>query len=189
MTTPPFFDGTGGIDERFKTRDVEKYSLGWGERLGFIRLAIKHDYTLVPFASVGMEDALWLLFSIPLQPVLSFLGDNRPSLHLPVVAAYNTCERQYFAVGEAVSTSSCEGEWEDTDKCLEIYEKLYSDVSHLIEEAKKEQAKDAGRYPLGRVLCGITSVVSGAWGWVVGGPAPPKEHIVEVPKHKLKKLQ
>lgn len=46
----------GGSREVFKRRG-EKYKLLWKERDGFARLAVAHGCTVVPFASVGVEDA------------------------------------------------------------------------------------------------------------------------------------
>lgn len=47
----------GGGREVAKRRG-ERYRLIWKERLGFARLAIEHACTIVPFAAVGVEDAL-----------------------------------------------------------------------------------------------------------------------------------
>jgi len=49
----------GGARESFKGRD-ERYSLIWGERLGFARMAIRHGVTIVPFAAIGADDAFRL---------------------------------------------------------------------------------------------------------------------------------
>jgi 1-acyl-sn-glycerol-3-phosphate acyltransferase len=47
----------GGGREVAKRRG-ERYQLIWKERMGFARLAIEHGCTIVPFAAVGVEDAL-----------------------------------------------------------------------------------------------------------------------------------
>jgi 1-acyl-sn-glycerol-3-phosphate acyltransferase len=47
----------GGGREVAKRRG-ERYQLLWKERLGFARMAIEHRCTIVPFAAVGIEDAL-----------------------------------------------------------------------------------------------------------------------------------
>ncbi len=46
----------GGAREVAKRRG-EEYRLIWKERLGFARMAILHQCTIVPFASVGVDDA------------------------------------------------------------------------------------------------------------------------------------
>ena len=47
----------GGSREVNKRRGQE-YQLLWRERIGFARLAIEHDYLIVPFATVGADDML-----------------------------------------------------------------------------------------------------------------------------------
>lgn len=58
----------------------------------------------MPFASVGIEDALWVLFRLPLQPLLRLIGEARPPIALPVLGMWNSCERQYFRFGPPVPT-------------------------------------------------------------------------------------
>ena len=43
-------------------RKGERYQLIWKQRLGFARLAIEHGCTIVPFASVGVEDAFDVIY-------------------------------------------------------------------------------------------------------------------------------
>ncbi len=45
----------GGAHEATKSTE-EKYTLLWKERYGFVKLAAKHGYTIVPTAIVGPED-------------------------------------------------------------------------------------------------------------------------------------
>ena len=69
-------------------------------RQGFARLAVKHGYTLLPFASVGLEDAVavsslgvdvtWLVRQA--EPKWDTGGDSR--LRLPFLFPYNSLERQ-----------------------------------------------------------------------------------------------
>jgi hypothetical protein len=51
----------GGGREVMKRRN-ERYKLIWKNRTGFARMAIRHGYPILPFASVGAEDAydIWL---------------------------------------------------------------------------------------------------------------------------------
>jgi hypothetical protein len=58
----------------------------------------------VPFASVGIEDALWVLLRLPLQPLLRLLGEARPPIAFPVLLPYNSGEKQYFRFGPPVPT-------------------------------------------------------------------------------------
>jgi 1-acyl-sn-glycerol-3-phosphate acyltransferase len=45
----------GGAHEATKTT-ADKYTLQWKERLGFVRLAAQHGYTIMPFALVGPDE-------------------------------------------------------------------------------------------------------------------------------------
>lgn len=94
----------GGIAESLKAPGTARYALLWGDRLGFIHMAIKHGYTLIPFVSVGIEDALWTLLRLPLQPLLRLIGEARPPIAFPLLLPYNTFERQYFRFGAPVPT-------------------------------------------------------------------------------------
>ena len=50
----------GGSREVMK-RQGEKYRLVWKQRLGFVRMAIKHGYDIIPFASLGPDDCYDIL--------------------------------------------------------------------------------------------------------------------------------
>ena len=69
----------GGARESFKGRD-ERYELIWGERLGFARMALRHQVTIVPFAAIGADDAFRLamdrseLKKSPIGGILGKLG-------------------------------------------------------------------------------------------------------------------
>lgn len=78
----------GGAREVFKKKG-EEHALLWGERLGFATMALRHRVTIVPFAAVGVEEALDIvadrddLARGPLGPVLDAVGlreDLRPTL-------------------------------------------------------------------------------------------------------------
>jgi 1-acyl-sn-glycerol-3-phosphate acyltransferase len=112
----------GGAREVFKRRD-EKYALLWGERTGFVRLAIEHGYPIVPFASVGAEDLFDVvldaddLLASPLGPWIRRLAP-RPDVIPPVVrglgpTALPRLDRFYFHFCEAVETRHLVGREQD----------------------------------------------------------------------------
>ena len=43
-------------------RKGEAYRLVWKQRTGFARLAIEHGYDIIPFGSVGPDEAFDILF-------------------------------------------------------------------------------------------------------------------------------
>lgn len=46
----------------------EPYTLFWKERTGFARMAIQHGYSIVPVASVGLEEMIHIACDIPGTP-------------------------------------------------------------------------------------------------------------------------
>ncbi|KAI9342665.1 hypothetical protein BDR26DRAFT_859343 [Obelidium mucronatum] len=67
----------GGASEVFKDERIAPYTLMWSDRAGFAKLAAKHNYTIIPFASVGFEDVMKIWFSIPAYWLFMLLGDKR----------------------------------------------------------------------------------------------------------------
>lgn len=64
----------GGEREAWKKSSDTKYSLIWGEARGFARLALRHNYTIIPVATVGTEDAFRVVADFPLSKALRLGG-------------------------------------------------------------------------------------------------------------------
>jgi 1-acyl-sn-glycerol-3-phosphate acyltransferase len=105
----------GGGREVTKRRS-ERNQLVWGERLGFARLALECDYTIVPFASVGADDCWDILvdgddlLSSPLAGLIERFHP-RPDLLPPLVRGVGGSmvprpERFYFRFGEAIEAGA-----------------------------------------------------------------------------------
>jgi 1-acyl-sn-glycerol-3-phosphate acyltransferase len=96
-------------------RKGEKYQLFWENRMGFARLAVKHGYPIVPFATVGAEDALDVVVdsdSRVMEPARRLFEkiSGSPDL-LPIVRGIGPTpiprpERQYYWFGEPIDTSA-----------------------------------------------------------------------------------
>ncbi|KAJ3095393.1 hypothetical protein HDU97_006996 [Phlyctochytrium planicorne] len=71
----------GGALEVFKGKDDDPYGLCWKDRNGFARMAAENGYKIVPFASVGMADAVKILFTIPAKYMWALIGDTRAKKH------------------------------------------------------------------------------------------------------------
>ncbi len=143
----------GGAREVAK-RKGEQYQLKWGTRLGFAKLAIEHQATIVPFAMVGADDAwdivmdaedivgsllgplveaTWKLAEIPvasMPPVIR--GVAGTPLPKPV--------RLYFGMGRPISTSAYAGMHEDDSAAFalreEVAEEIYREIAFLQHERK-----------------------------------------------------
>jgi 1-acyl-sn-glycerol-3-phosphate acyltransferase len=94
-------------------RKGEKYQLLWENRMGFARLAVKHGYPIVPFATVGAEDALDVVvdtdnrFLAPARRLFERISGS-PDL-LPIVRGIGPTpiprpERQYYWFGAPIDT-------------------------------------------------------------------------------------
>lgn len=64
----------GGAREAWKRTTDAKYSLMWGEHVGFARMAVRHSYSIVPVATVGTEDFFEPVVDLPIQKILTMGG-------------------------------------------------------------------------------------------------------------------
>lgn len=102
----------GGAGEVLKQRG-ERYALKWKERIGFARLAIEHDYPVVPFAAVGVED-MFTVLADERTPILSqasrltrrLVGMPIPPLSVGFGPMIPRPERMYFWFGEAIDAAA-----------------------------------------------------------------------------------
>jgi 1-acyl-sn-glycerol-3-phosphate acyltransferase len=89
-------------------RKGEKYKLLWQNRTGFARMALRHNCTIVPFAAIGVEDALDIVFDTdqlmqtPARHLVEKFG-IRESVIPPIVKGWGPtplprAERLYFEI-------------------------------------------------------------------------------------------
>ncbi len=113
----------GGARESVKPAS-ERYELVWGERYGFVRLAARHGYTIMPFGMVGPDEFYGHLMEgeeLPdsrLGRLLKRLGvlteETRPDLLPPVpVGALGTPlpkpQRCYVGFGDPIDLAAEKG--------------------------------------------------------------------------------
>lgn len=149
----------GGAREVFK-RKGESYQLVWKERVGFIKMAIEHGYDIVPFASVGPDDALSVL--IDANDISKGLGkrfrnsrfykktlrngDMIPPITRGVgLTAIPRPERFYFSFGQPIATSELQGN-NQTDELLfgtreMVAEAINSQIAELIDIRAQDNDK------------------------------------------------
>ncbi len=119
----------GGAKEVF-TRNGEKYKLLWRERLGFARMAVAHGCTIVPFAAVGVEDALDNvldandMLNSRFASVLRTLGVQDDWM-TPIVKGIGPTplprpERLYYYIGEPIHTSAFAGQDDNPELCRRV---------------------------------------------------------------------
>ncbi len=134
----------GGAYEAVKPAS-QIYQLQWRERYGFVRLAAKHGYTIMPFGTVGPDELYGHLVEgkdLPGSPLglllkrLGILTDNiRPDLLPPLpVGALGTLlpkpQRMYLGFGEPIDLSRFKGRTPTKRQ----QEKIRDEVAEQIEE-------------------------------------------------------
>lgn len=144
----------GGSREVAK-RKSEKYTLIWKERIGFVRMAVRHGCTIVPFSAVGVEDAYDILvdandiMASPLGLLIKRLGIRRDLL-MPVAVGVGPTpvprpHRLYFRIGTPVATSEFEGDFENTDLCRTLRDRVRSEIEFGIEWLRRVRKQDPKR--------------------------------------------
>jgi 1-acyl-sn-glycerol-3-phosphate acyltransferase len=127
-------------------RKGEAYRLVWKQRTGFARMAIEHGYDIIPFGSVGPDEAFDILFDA--NDVMSTSawkwlveryrvdektrgGDMIP----PIVRGIGPTliprpQRYYFGFGERIATRRLMGRADDPKTLWRLREK----VAHAVED-------------------------------------------------------
>ncbi|KAJ3063966.1 hypothetical protein HDU98_000286 [Podochytrium sp. JEL0797] len=163
----------GGFIECFRDARVPNYTLMWKDRAGFARMAAKHGYTIVPFASVGFEDMVTQWFTIPCEYFFWMIGDSRsagnsskkdqhevPVAHkfskgyvappftdcqMPIPAPWTfRPQSNYIVFGKPIDTTRFDAT--DKEQVFELRDIVRDAVEECIETGKKTQANDPERY-------------------------------------------
>jgi len=150
----------GGAREVSK-RKGERYKLIWRERLGFVRMAIEHGATIVPFAAVGADDAFDVLidadelFASPLGRVLQKLN-VRQDVILPIAKGIGPTpfprpERLYFQFMQPVVTDVHRGQADDDDVCRAVRTQVATRIEDGLRALQAHRANDPKRALLPRL--------------------------------------
>jgi len=152
----------GGGREVFKLKG-EAYKLIWKNRLGFARLAVEHSYSILPFASVGIENAFSIIFDRK-DLMNSFLGRfikrtgilkdtvlKDGELIPPITRGLGLTmlprpERVYFSFGEPIDTTPFKGKHKDDKALFALREMVANSITSQIKEMlhQREQDTDVG---------------------------------------------
>eukprot|EP00002_Diphylleia_rotans_P017333 TRINITY_DN3366_c0_g1_i2.p1 TRINITY_DN3366_c0_g1~~TRINITY_DN3366_c0_g1_i2.p1 ORF type:complete len:354 (+),score=66.11 TRINITY_DN3366_c0_g1_i2:43-1104(+) len=140
----------GGAREVFKLKG-EKYQLIWGNRVGFAKMAIKHNYTIVPFACVGIEDMYDVLIDskeILASPFGKLAQLVSPTKEVPPIfgglggTLIPRPYRLYFWFGPPISTKKYAGQDQNELFARELKEHTKTQVEWGIQFLKKVQSSD-----------------------------------------------
>ena len=141
----------GGAREVFKRRS-EKYKLLWKERYGFAKLAIEHGCTVVPFASVGVEDAYDIVLdrddylATPLGRLAAWLGLREDAM-MPIARGIGPTPiprpaRIYFRILPPIGTGFYGGSSAGADAALDLRDRTHDAIERGIAELRDEQGHD-----------------------------------------------
>ncbi|KAJ3099749.1 hypothetical protein HDU97_002775 [Phlyctochytrium planicorne] len=143
----------GGASEVFKRKDEDPYGLKWKQRSGFARMAAEHKYIIIPFASIGIADALSIAFQIPARFLYAVFGDERGSKKspcgekeevLPIIYPFLRPQTNYIWFGEPIDATPYHGG--DDAKIFELREKVRVAVEGGLKECLEWQKEDKERF-------------------------------------------
>ena len=157
----------GGVREAFK-RKGESYRLFWPSKPEFVRMAIRHGATIVPFAAVGAEDALEIVADSDDVAKLPFgLGDaamersravpraravdtrvtedgEAEETFVQPIVVPKTPKRYYFKFGAPISTAGLRdaGVDKDEEKVRALYARVRGDVEDGVDWLLRKRGED-----------------------------------------------
>jgi 1-acyl-sn-glycerol-3-phosphate acyltransferase len=159
----------GGAHEAVKpARDI--YELQWKERYGFVKLAAKHGYTIMPFGIVGPDEFYGHLIEgedLPdtaLGQLLQRFGvlsdDTRSDMLPPIpVGALGTLfpkpQRCYIGFGEAIDLSKYRGKTPTKKQQQTIRDEVADQIETQLAELLFARAQNRGKDGLLRRLLTI----------------------------------
>ncbi|KAJ3409864.1 hypothetical protein HDU80_008934 [Chytriomyces hyalinus] len=155
----------GGINEVLKDDRMDKYTLIWKDRVGFIKLAIEHGYTIIPFGIVGLEDMVSIAFSIPSGLFFWLMGDTRglaaapaanmkmqhptskpmpfPDIRIPILYPWLSFQTSYLVFGDPID---CAGDFVDKESVYALRNQVRDSVEGCIKSGQRMQSVDPRRY-------------------------------------------
>ncbi|GMH38048.1 hypothetical protein BSKO_05932 [Bryopsis sp. KO-2023] len=150
----------GGVREAYKLKD-EKYQLFWPEQSEFVRMAAKFGATIVPLAAIGQEDAIEILFDGEDAKKAPIFGDyvkEQLDKYVPKarkgltgdvgidgamiqpVTVPTIPQRFYYIMQKPIELSK--EDYDDREKCDEIYKEVKAQVEGGIEYLQKKREED-----------------------------------------------
>lgn len=159
----------GGAHEAVKSTQG-MYELQWKERYGFVRLAAKHGYTIMPLGILGPDEFYGHLMEgedIPGSPLgrvlekLGVLNENTRSDMLPPipVGVFGTLlpkpQRVYIGFGDPVDLSSYKGKTPTKRQQAKIRAQVADQIETQLAELMFTRAQNRGKESLLRRLLTI----------------------------------
>jgi len=158
----------GGAREVAK-RKGEKYTLVWKNRFGFVKLAIEHGCTIVPFAMLGGDDAwdiVWDAQDLQASPIAGLVNAFYDGIGVPQDSMFPIAKglgpsmlpkpvRLYFSMAEPIDAREYAGR-KDQEALGELRDRvaegIYSELDRLAVERKWDPPPSLKRRLLDRLL-------------------------------------
>ncbi|MFN8285729.1 MAG: lysophospholipid acyltransferase family protein [Chitinophagales bacterium] len=146
----------------------ERYILKWSDRKGFVRMAAKHGYDIIPIAAVGAEEAFTVVkdaddfLKTPIGKFLTFIGVSHNvfkdgELIPPMVKGVGDTiiprpVKLYFKFGKRISTKGMKRKLHDDTALDVVKSKVEDSLLEMIHELHETRRKDKDRSTLRRWL-------------------------------------
>lgn len=152
----------GGAGEVAKRRD-ERYKLVWKNRVGFAQVAIDHGATIVPVASVGIDDAfeIWR----DKDDIVARFGDLidrldiRRDAIMPIARRWHA-ERLYFRFGAPIRPADLSEH--GAAKAFELRANVRTSVEDGIDWLLRERDRDPNRFIGARIRRTVARLLGAA---------------------------
>lgn len=157
----------GGAREVAK-RKGEKYQLVWKNRYGFVKLAIEHGATILPFAMLGGDDAwdiVWDAEDLQNSPLAALFEGAYDALNVPRDSMMPIAKglgpsmlpkpvRLYFSLGEPIDAREYETQDQATlDRLRDrVADGIYGELDRLAVERKWDPEPSLRRRLMDRLL-------------------------------------
>ena len=157
-----------GAGREMYRRKGEQHKLFWKNRTGFVRLALRYGYPIVPFAQVGADDAFDILvdgddiMKSPLGTLLERTGLAKLLLGggesiFPIsrglgLTAFPRPERFYFSITEPIDTSKHAGKDDDDSIVYEIRDRVRDSIRDEIARLRDYKKRDRETSYLRRII-------------------------------------
>jgi len=149
-------------------RKGESYQLIWKQRTGFARLAIKHQYPIIPVASIGIDDAFSILIDrddiintfvgqfFQKSGILEYVikkGEEIPAITRGIaLSPIPRPERVYVSFGQAIETEPYKNQYEDKQVLFSLREQVGNEIKKQLGELLLFRYQDKDISLLRRVM-------------------------------------
>ncbi|BDS13700.1 lysophospholipid acyltransferase family protein [Aureispira anguillae] len=151
----------GGAREAFKNKG-EAYKLKWNNRTGFVKMAIEHQCTIVPFSAVGAEECYELVWdskeilSSPLGLLLKQFG-ARKDMIIPIVKGVGLTplpkpQRFYYKFSKPIATTKYKGMAQDEETIQGLKAIVRQNIEEGIDDLLEIRDKDPNKTLFKRIL-------------------------------------